>query len=88
MREKRQKQMPLVEPAGSHPQEKEPVDHNGFVEVYGHPRAYWVVSQTAVVPPDQIKDGQLTLIFRGYLTGRKTEFWAIDNVRIKAEPAT
>ncbi len=43
---------------------------------------YHSVDQEVTITPDQIHSDSLTLVFRGYLTGHGTEFWALDNVRI------
>lgn len=59
-----------------------PVNNNGFVQVGVRDRAYWVKPITLNIPAGDIKDNTLDLEFKGYLTGRKTEFWAMDNVKI------
>lgn len=64
------------------PMEKIPQGNDGFVKVYHKPRAYWVQKFNIVIPADQVRDGSLTLNFKGNLTGRKTEFWALDNVSV------
>lgn len=43
---------------------------------------YWTVDHQVTIAPHQIKGGSLSLVFRGYLTGRGTEFWALDDVRV------
>ncbi|HPA15427.1 MAG TPA: hypothetical protein PKV75_09195 [Desulfobacterales bacterium] len=68
------------------PGEKVPDGNEGFVRIYRHDRAYWMESRRVSISPDQIRGDSLVLVFRGYLTGRKTEFWAIDNVRVTIHP--
>jgi len=46
---------------------------------------YWIVTHEFTIPPDRIQDGSLTLLFRGDLTGRGTEFWALDDVRVSVK---
>ena len=60
-----------------------PIGNNGIAVVNFRKLAYWVVKQTVVVPPDQIVNGAVNLSFRGFLTGRSTEFWGLDNVTVK-----
>lgn len=64
------------------PEEKIPDGNAGFVNVCYHPRAYWIVNHQVSILPEQITEDALTLVFKGYLTGRKTEFWALDNVKL------
>ncbi|CCO24692.1 hypothetical protein [Maridesulfovibrio hydrothermalis] len=59
-----------------------PLNNNGFVQVGERDRAYWIKPLSFEISPDLIKNNELKLEFKGYLTGRKTEFWAIDNVQI------
>ncbi len=60
-----------------------PVNNTGFVQVGERKRAYWIKPITIDIPHADIKAQKLELEFKGYLTGRKTEFWAINNVQIK-----
>jgi hypothetical protein len=63
-----------------------PVGHDGMVLYRGHPRAYWITEQTATIEPDAIpEEGPLVLVFDGNVTGRRTENWALDNVRVTVE---
>jgi hypothetical protein len=64
------------------PEEKIPDGNEGWARIYHHDRAYWMESHRVTISPRQIHSDSLVLVFRGYLTGRKTEFWAIDNVRV------
>jgi hypothetical protein len=64
------------------PEEKIPEGNEGWVRVYRHDRAYWMESHKVTISPHQIHGDSLVLVFRGYLTGKKTEFWAIGNVRV------
>ncbi|UCG11097.1 MAG: hypothetical protein JSU72_11065, partial [Deltaproteobacteria bacterium] len=66
------------------PKEKIPDGNDGFVKVYRRPRAYWRVNLETVITADKIRGDQLVLVFYGDLTGRKTEFWALDNVHIRS----
>ncbi|SDL16752.1 hypothetical protein SAMN05660337_2323 [Maridesulfovibrio ferrireducens] len=59
-----------------------PVNNTGFVKVGERDRAYWVTPLSFTVEPSVITNSELKLEFKGYLTGRKTEFWALDNVEI------
>lgn len=63
-------------------EEKVPEGHTGFVKVLRKPRAYWRVRQRLAVPAEMIRQGALTLLFKGHVTGRKTEYWALDNVAV------
>jgi hypothetical protein len=60
-----------------------PTGNNGIAVVNFRKLAYWVVKETVVVPPDQIVEGSVNLSFRGFVTGRSTEFWGLDNVTVK-----
>ncbi len=62
--------------------ESRPLDNNGFVRVGERERAYWIQPLAMNIPLSGIKNGKTAIEFRGYLTGRKTEFWALDNVKI------
>lgn len=68
--------------AFSDPDETLPVGNSGWVTLYGQPRAYWVVRQSVIIPPDRFADGNLVLTFSAAVTGRRTEFWALDAVEI------
>lgn len=69
------------------PDEKMPDGNAGLVEIYGHLRPYWIQHYRITLTPAQISQNTLTLLFRGYLTGRKTEFWALDNMTVTAGEA-
>lgn len=64
-------------------EQTQPLGNRGKVFVEGRERAYWVVPQEFTLSPADIGGKEVTLNFRGHLTGRKTEFWAIDNVRVR-----
>ena len=64
-------------------EEKSPIGNKGVVTVGTRDLAYWVVNETVVVPADKVAGGALSLRFQGFLTGRKTEFWGLDNVSVK-----
>lgn len=68
--------------AFSDPDELHPLGNAGWVPLYGRQRAYWVVRQSVSVPPDRFADGTLILTFSAAVSGRRTEFWAIDQVKI------
>lgn len=68
--------------AFSDPDETLPVGNSGWVTLYGQPRAYWVVRQSVTIAPDRFPDGNLVLSFSAAVTGRRTEFWALDAVAI------
>ncbi|MGB8718769.1 MAG: hypothetical protein WCD46_05620, partial [Desulfobacterales bacterium] len=68
--------------AFSDPDELHPLGNAGWVPLYGRQRAYWVVRQSVRVPPDRFADGTLILTFSAAVSGRRTEFWAIDQVKI------
>jgi hypothetical protein len=68
--------------AFSDPDETLPLGNSGWVTLYGQPRAYWVVRQSVIIPPDRFADGNLVLTFSAAVTGRRTEFWALDQVKI------
>ncbi|WP_432736057.1 hypothetical protein [Maridesulfovibrio sp. FT414] len=63
--------------------DNQPTGHDGFVRVGERDRAYWISPVSVEVPASLIINGEATVEFKGFLTGRKTEFWAIDNVTIK-----
>ncbi len=62
--------------------DSKPVGNNGLVAVGERERAYWIKRMKLEIPASAIKDGEANLTFKGFLTGRKTEFWAMDNVMI------
>lgn len=64
-------------------EEKSPIGNKGVVTVGTRDLAYWVVNESVVVPPEKIVGGAVSLRFQGFLTGRKTEFWGLDNVSVK-----
>lgn len=64
-------------------EQTQPIGNRGKVSVEGRERAYWVVPQEFTLTPNDIGGKQVTLYFRGHLTGRKTEFWAMDNVKVR-----
>jgi hypothetical protein len=66
----------------SDPDETVAVGNTGWVKLYGRQRAYWVVRQTVTISPDRFPEGSLVLTFSGALTGRRTEFWALDQVEV------
>jgi hypothetical protein len=68
--------------AFSDPDETLPLGNSGWVTLYGQPRAYWVVRQSVIIPPERFTDGTLVLTFSAAVTGRRTEFWALDQVEI------
>jgi hypothetical protein len=68
--------------AFSDPDETRPLGNAGWVPLYGRQRAYWVVRQSVSVPPERFADGTLALTFSAAVTGRRTEFWALDQVKI------
>ncbi len=59
-----------------------PINNNGLVRVGERERAYWTQPLTFTIPSSEINEGVVKVQFRGYLTGRKTEFWAMDNVEL------
>lgn len=66
-------------------EQKSPVGTSGTVYVDKRPLEYWVVPQQVTVTADKIVGGNLSLEFRGQVTGRSTEFWALDNVTVKVD---
>ena len=62
--------------------DENPVNNTGLVKVGERDRAYWVAPLSFTVDRSMIINGELKLEFKGTLTGRKTEFWAIDNVNV------
>lgn len=63
--------------------EEHPVGNAGSLKVGNRNLPYWIKSEKVSIPPEQIKNGSIALEFQGTLTGRKTEFWALDNVRVE-----
>ncbi len=62
--------------------DEKPVNNTGLVKVGERDRAYWVAPLSFTVDRSMIINGELKLEFKGTLTGRKTEFWALDNVKV------
>ena len=62
--------------------DEKPMNNTGLVKVGERDRAYWVAPLSFTVDRSMIINGELKLEFKGTLTGRKTEFWAIDNVNV------
>lgn len=58
-----------------------PVGNDGLVKVGPKNRAFWTSPTSVIIPASAIKDGKTKIRFKGFLTGRKTEYWALDNVR-------
>jgi|GEM_PF-2222737 hypothetical protein len=59
-----------------------PVGNEGLVRVGPKKRAYWIEPLTVKIPASEVTNGSLKIKFKGFLTGRKTELWALDNVQI------
>lgn len=59
-----------------------PLNNDGLVLVGAKDRAYWTEKIRISIPVNEIKKGSISIKFEGFLTGRKTEFWALDNVEI------
>jgi len=59
-----------------------PVNNNGLVRVGPKDRAYWIKPISISIPAGKIENGSISINFKGFLTGRKTEFWAMDNVQV------
>ncbi len=64
--------------------EKKPLDNQGQVKVHNRKLGYWIVPVRVPLPDDLYDSGPVELEFHAKLTGRRTEFWALDNVRILA----
>ncbi|TIH19924.1 hypothetical protein D0S45_00890 [Marinifilum sp. JC120] len=62
-----------------------PLGNDGLVKVGPKDRAYWVKAVSIKIPATEIADGTIKIRFKGFLTGRKTEYWALDNVKIIAK---
>lgn len=62
-----------------------PLGNDGFVKVGERERPYWIRPISVSVPSDAVKDGSVSIEFKGFLTGRKTEFWALDNVTVATD---
>lgn len=62
-----------------------PVGNDGLVRVGPKERAFWIKPVSVIIPAAEIKDGSIKVQFKGFLTGRKTEFWAMDNVKILSD---
>ena len=54
--------------------------NRGWIRIGERERAYWTIREQIRVPASRIVDGSVKLVFDGEVTGRKTEFWALDNV--------
>jgi hypothetical protein len=67
-------------------QYKLPIDNNGSVMLYFRRLPFWVTTQTVAIPASATQKGMLALTFQGTLTGRVTEYWALDKVTLKAVP--
>ncbi len=65
---------------------KVPIDNDGWVTLYFRRLPFWVTKQKVTVPASATRNGTLTLTFQGSITGRVTEYWALDNVALKAVP--
>ncbi|OEU65271.1 MAG: hypothetical protein BA863_08480 [Desulfovibrio sp. S3730MH75] len=62
--------------------DNKPINNDGLVRVGERQRAYWIQPLTVTIPSSEINEDEVKVQFRGYLTGRKTEFWAIDDVEL------
>ncbi|WP_321404075.1 hypothetical protein [Maridesulfovibrio sp.] len=62
--------------------DSKPVGNDGVVRVGPKNRAYWIKPISITIPSTSIKAGAVEIKFKGFLTGRKTEFWALDNVKL------
>jgi hypothetical protein len=65
---------------------KLPVENIGSVTLYFRRLPFWIAKQTVTIPAAAIQKGTVTLTFQGQITGRVTEYWALDNVIAKAIP--
>lgn len=64
--------------------ESQPVDHDGTVLLRGRRTlGFWIETHTVTIPAKLVDDGDLELRFFAELSGRKTEYFALDNVRIQ-----
>ncbi|AGW12201.1 hypothetical protein [Megalodesulfovibrio gigas] len=63
--------------------ETQTVDALGMVVVKEHVLGYWKVPVRVDLPAALVKDGALELDFYAKLTGKGTEFWALDDVRVR-----
>lgn len=57
----------------------------GLVQVKDHTLGYWHVPVSLAIPPQAVKNGVLEISFYGVLSGKGTEFWALDNVRVSTK---
>jgi hypothetical protein len=63
--------------------EEHPVRNVGFLKLGNRNPPYWIISEKVTAPFEQTNNGSITVDFEGTLTGRKTEFWALDNVQVE-----
>ncbi|MCA1985965.1 MAG: hypothetical protein LDL27_05765 [Desulfovibrio sp.] len=63
--------------------ETQAVDSLGLVVVKDHVLGYWKVPVRLDIPASLTAGGTLKLDFHARLTGKGTEFWALDNVRVR-----
>lgn len=54
----------------------------GAVRIGNRYMGHCVLPQTALIPATAIEDGELKLEFWARVSGRRSEFWALDNLRL------
>lgn len=62
--------------------ESKPVGEQGFVDTGKRKLAYWIMPLSFPIPDDAVVNGQISIVFRGSLTGHGTEFWGLGDVAI------
>lgn len=63
--------------------DSQPVGNDGLVKVGPKDRAYWIKKIAVKIPAAVINTEETEIKFKGFLTGRKTEYWALDNVKVQ-----
>ncbi|TVM14843.1 hypothetical protein DPQ33_16595 [Oceanidesulfovibrio indonesiensis] len=65
--------------------EESAIGNDGFVVVKRHTLGYWIQPTTVVIPASAVQNGTVKVIFYADLSGRGTEFMAMDNFKVFVE---
>jgi hypothetical protein len=61
--------------------EEQPIGNDGLHKPYGRNLGYWIVPVSLEIGPEHLDGDELTLEFDSELSGKRTEFFALDNMR-------
>jgi hypothetical protein len=62
--------------------EERPIGAEGRHQPYGRNLGYWIVPVEVEIPGSAVQNGEVEITFDASLTGKKTEFFALDNLEV------